>query len=86
MLTEDIARDLEPEAASTAPALERPSAARPYRGHHAKIAAAVAALRAEGLLPERLRPTHRDRRICDWLMAAGYAEDLAKSAIAWPLL
>ncbi|HEY1247235.1 MAG TPA: hypothetical protein VGF29_20635 [Hyphomicrobiaceae bacterium] len=78
MTTEDIAQDLEPEPASPGAAPERPGAQAPRgpHGHRPKIAAAVAALEAEGLLPEYLRPVTRDRRITDWLMEKGYAKDL----------
>jgi hypothetical protein len=46
------------------------------RGHQAKISLAVAALRAQGLLPPYLRPVQRDRLIVEWLIAAGYGDDL----------
>src|SRR5262245_33542325 len=73
--TEDIASDQEPEAADCCPPASVPSAsARPLRGHQAKIAEAVAALRAEGKLPPQLRPGHRDRLVTNWLIAAGYGE------------
>jgi hypothetical protein len=42
------------------------------RGHHAKIAAAVRALRDAGRLPPYLRPTERDRRVVEWLEDHGY--------------
>jgi hypothetical protein len=43
----------------------------------------VAALEAEGLLPPHLRPTHRDRRITDWMLEKGYAKDApSRQAIA----
>ena len=76
MLIEDITGDLAPETASTSPAPARQPSARPRKGHHHKIAKAVAEMRAEGLLPEHLRPKVRNCRICDWLMQAGYADDL----------
>jgi hypothetical protein len=47
------------------------------RGHHAKIAEAVCALRDAGRLPRHLRPTERDRRIVGWLAEHGYAGDKA---------
>ncbi len=39
----------------------------PRRGHAAKIAAAVKALRAAGALPDWLAPAERDKRIDAWL-------------------
>jgi|KBSSwiStaDraftv2_1062776.scaffolds.fasta_scaffold2587407_2 hypothetical protein len=71
---EDIAQDLESEAGSTSPG--PPATARPQRGHAAKIGLAVAALRADGLLPLHLRPVQRDRLILEWLIAEGYGDDL----------
>jgi hypothetical protein len=46
------------------------------RGHQPKIGEAVAALRAEKLLPPHLRPVQRNRLIIEWLIAAGYGNDL----------
>jgi len=75
MLIEDIARELEPEAASTAPAPETGARTpQPRRGHWPKVNEAVTALRRENGLPDTLRPVERDDRIRDWLRAHGFAE------------
>jgi hypothetical protein len=75
MPADDLRRHREPRAlASASPAPETP--ARPRRGHAPKLAEAVAALRADRKLPPNLRPSHRDKRIQDWLTAAGYGNDL----------
>src|SRR5262245_24130324 len=58
---QDIALDVQPESASTAPTPETPAPARPLRGHRAKIRAALEPLDAEGLLPPLLRPTARPK-------------------------
>ena len=44
------------------------------RGHGAKIAEALTALQAAGDLPSNLRPTELHKRVCAWLMSAGYQE------------
>jgi hypothetical protein len=49
---------------------------RPRRGHHAKIEVAVAELRAEGLLPQHLRPKVRDLRVMQRLTRHGYHGDI----------
>jgi hypothetical protein len=74
--TEDIAGNLEPEAANAGPVPVPSVTARPQRGHAAKIGLAVQALRAQGLLPPHLRPVQRDRIIIEWLIANGYRDDL----------
>jgi hypothetical protein len=72
---EDIARDLEPEPASALPTPEAP--ALPLRqGHRPKLWAAFEAMTAEGLLNTQLRPVAIVRRVTDWLMQAGFADDL----------
>jgi hypothetical protein len=85
MTPDDIAPDL-PPGGSAGPSLAPMTwARRPQRrrGHGQKIAAAVEALRPEGLLPPDLRPFMRDRRIWDWLLTHGYAEDMpSRQAIA----
>jgi hypothetical protein len=78
MTTEDIAQDLEPDAAGTPPAAA-PSVPPPRsrQGHRPKIRAALDALGADGgLLPPFLRPKARARVIKDWLMHAGYSKDM----------
>ena len=46
-----------------------------WRGHHAKIHAAVQALRERGLLPPYLRPTERACVICLELTRQGYTDE-----------
>ena len=53
-----------------------PSAPAPKRGHYAKIAEAVHALRRAGRLVPNLRPVVRDRRVIEWLKEHGYVGDL----------
>jgi hypothetical protein len=43
------------------------------RGHGPKIAEAMRGLEAAGQLPANLRLVEIERRIRDWLLAAGYA-------------
>jgi hypothetical protein len=74
-IKDSIATEPEPDgSASTSPEPEPPAC--PLRGHATKILEAVTALRAEGKLPPNLRPTHRDKRIQDWLRKAEYGEDI----------
>jgi len=65
----DTVRKLIDEARGTSISPE--IATRPQRGHAPKIAAAVDVLRAEGKLPQYLRPCLRDRRIQDELVRQG---------------
>jgi len=72
-LSEDIARnDGEPEAAEAAPTSEPRAERRPRRGHHPKIAEAVAELQAEGLLVANMRPGIRNYIINERLKAKGH--------------
>jgi hypothetical protein len=70
VLTEDIADDLEPEAANPSSPPESAEAANPSSPPE------PAALRANGKLPTHLRINHRDKRIRDWLIEAGYGNDI----------
>jgi hypothetical protein len=77
--TEDIAQDLQPNAAGTPlPPAPPPAPARRRSrlGHRPKIRAALDALGADNLLPPLLRPIARVRVVQNWLMRAGYAKDM----------
>jgi hypothetical protein len=80
------------DIASTAPAAEAPAPAlapqlpkvtAPQRGHHAKIAAVIAALDHRGMLPPHLRTCVRDARVIEELKRQGYGGDQpSRQAIA----
>lgn len=62
-----------PSKSTDAPEPQPPP--RPQRGHQAKIAAAVTALRAAGQLLPHLGPGERDKLITDWLRTTGYVKN-----------
>ena len=64
----DIIRELLETAPGTKP--------RKRRGHFRKIAAAVAALRADGQIPPDPLPWKRDKLVLGWLIRHGYGDDL----------
>jgi hypothetical protein len=74
--TEYIDHDLGPKPAGTPAAAPSVPPPRSRQGHRPKIRAAFDALERDGLLPPHLRPCARFRVAIDWLMAAGYANDL----------
>jgi hypothetical protein len=75
-LIEDIAGDVEPEAASAATVPEVPAPAPSARGCIGMVAEAVQALKAEGRWLPNLLFMHRYRLVHGYWRKAGYPEPL----------